>query len=714
VLLHAALLAAAALVLPIAVRGNATPPVSANPVGWVFQLLLVSLGLPFFILAATGPTVQRWYAALGSRAGGDPYALFAASNAGSFLALLGYPLLIEPTLRLRTQAIGWAAGYGIFAALMIVCGVIAWRLGGAAPAPGAATGTAAEPEPHRAGGTGRRVKPRTTGSAGPDPIAALETAATDDDLWGARMRWLGLAAIPSTLMMSVTTFISTDVAAVPLLWVVPLALYLLTFVLAFSERTLVPRRLVASLFPVAVVVVVALVLAPAIYPFAAIVLHLTAFFVIALACHLELAESRPPSESLTDFYLWLSAGGAAGGLFNTLVAPLLFVNPFEYPLAALSACLLLPDVNTDRGSSRAAGGRRREATPAPGTAPPLTLTVVTALLPALLVVAALWTVQLLDEHLSTDALPRYLMIFGPACLVAFLMRRTPLRMGIALAIVAVAGSFVRFDNRIPIHVERSFFGVHRVMVTPGERVLLSGTTNHGVQSRNPALRCEPLSYYSRGGPIGQGMSMLTGRTPPATRFGVVGLGTASMAAYARPGQSWTFFEINPAVERLARDPDYFTFLHDCAPDANVVIGDARLMLTGQPDGSFDMLVLDAFSSDAIPVHLMTIEAVRLYFRTLAPGGLLAVHISNRFLDLAPVLAAISRELGLDAILEMHVPTDDQYAISPEIALSRWVLIARSRADFGALVEDHRWEPLDHLAGPVWTDDYSNVFRVVRY
>jgi spermidine synthase len=210
------------------------------------------------------------------------------------------------------------------------------------------------------------------------------------------------------------------------------------------------------------------------------------------------------------------------------------------------------------------------------------------------------------------------------------------------------------------------------------------------------------------------MDMLLRRTSPAARFGVVGLGTASMAAYARPAQRWTFFEINPAVERLAREPDYFTFLRDCAPDAKVVIGDARLMLARQPGSSFDLLVLDAFSSDAIPVHLMTLEAVQLYFRTLAPGGLLAVHISNRFLDLAPVLAAMSRELGLVSILEMHVPTEEQYALSPEIALSRWVLIARSRSDFGPLAEDRRWESLDELPGPVWTDDYSNVFRVVRY
>jgi SAM-dependent methyltransferase len=691
VLLHMALLAAAALLLPIEVRGGGSPPASANPIAWVFQLLFVSLGLPFVVLATTGPTIQRWYAAVSSKFGGDPYGLFAASNAGSFLALLGYPLLIEPTARLRVQAIGWTIGYAIFACLMIGCGIVMWRF-----APSASPRTATDAD-------------RVTLKSSVD--------AEDEDIWSARVRWLGLAAIPSTLMMSVTTFISTDVAAVPLLWVVPLALYLLTFVLAFSDRPLVPRRLVAVLFPLAVVVVVALVLAPAIYPFFAIALHLSAFFVIALACHLELAASRPSSESLTEFYLWLSAGGAAGGIFNTLVAPLLFVNPFEYPLAALSACLLLPDVNSAAAQTIGHDKKRGRAASAATEAAAGTTTnfaIVVSLVPVLLVVASVWLVHVFDEQISHEALTRYLIIFGPACAVAFLMRRTPLRMGIALAIVAVAGSFIRFDNRVPIHVERSFFGVHRVMVTPGERVLLSGTTNHGVQSRNPALRCEPLSYYSKGGPVGQAMTMLTSRTPPATRFGVVGLGTASMAAYARPGQTWTFFEINPAVERLARDADYFTFLRDCAPAATVVVGDARLMLSRQPDASFDLLVLDAFSSDAIPVHLMTLEAMRQYFRTLAPGGVLAVHISNRFLDLAPVLAAMSRELGLDAILEMHVPSEEQYAISAEVALSRWVLIARSRADFGQLASDHRWESLDQLPGPVWTDDYSNVFSVVRY
>jgi hypothetical protein len=279
-------------------------------------------------------------------------------------------------------------------------------------------------------------------------------------------------------------------------------------------------------------------------------------------------------------------------------------------------------------------------------------------------------------------------------------------MGIALAAVTFAGIFVRFDNRIPIHVERDFFGVHRVMTTGREHVLLSGTTNHGSQSMDPRLRCEPLTYYSRSGPIGQLFSYL--KDEGKSRFGVVGLGTASMAAYASRGQTWTFFEINPVVERLARDPEYFTYLRDCAPEARVVTGDARLMLVQQPDTAFDALVLDAFSSDAIPVHLMTVEAMQLYFRKLAPGGILAVHVSNRYLDLAPVVAATAGRTDFVSILQFHVPDEAARRISGEMALSRWVLVARRMSDFGPLASDHRWVRLDPDSGTVWTDDYSNV------
>lgn len=684
VLLQVVLLLAAAVALPIAVRGGGAPPSSANPIGWVFWILLVSLGLPFVVLATTGPLLQRWYASIGDRTTGSPYSLFAASNAGSFLALLGYPFLVEPTLRLREQSVGWTAGYVAYALLMVACGALLWRAAPIAVSPTPPTPVASTPPPPA---KRRRGK------------AAAEEIREEDDVWASRLRWLGLAAIPSTLMMSVTTFIATDVASIPLLWVVPLALYLLTFVLAFAERQLVTRRLVAWLFPVSVVLIVALVIAPPVYPVTMIVLHLGAFFVVALACHLELAASRPPAEALTEFYLWLSAGGAVGGIFNAIVAPLIFVNPFEYPLAALSACLLLPNALASEGQGDRSQLRK------------LASFAMTAV-PIALVVLMVALVQRFNDQLPDDTFTRYLIIFGPACLAAATMWLAPLRMGIALGTIVVAGAFVRFDNRVPIHLERSFFGVHRVLFSGRERVLLSGTTNHGAQSVDPALRCEPLTYYSRGGPIGQVFDTVK-EEGTKTRFGVVGLGTASMAAYAAPGQAWTFFEINPVVERLARDPEYFTYLRDCAPDARVVTGDARVMLAAQPDTAFDVLVLDAFSSDAIPVHLMTLEAMELYFRKLAPGGILAVHVSNRYLDLAPVVGATARRAGLVSVVQLHSPTAGQRDISSEISPSRWVLVARGMTDIGTLGSDVRWQSLDNTDGPVWTDDYSNVFGVLR-
>ncbi|MGE3521035.1 MAG: spermidine synthase, partial [Vicinamibacterales bacterium] len=512
VLAHAALLVLAAATLPVGVHGAAGTSASSHPALWVFRLLVLSLGLPFFVLATTGPLLQRWFASL-RRPSADPYSLFAASNAGSFAALLGYPLLVEPAAGLRGQSAAWMAAYLVFVGLMIACGGRAWV---AASSPAAPQTAAREERTAR-----RRLREDPTG--------------TDDEVWPARIRWLGLAAIPSTLMMSVTTFISTDIAAVPLLWVVPLALYLLTFVVAFADRQFVSRRLLGRLFPAAVVLLVALALAPPIYPAIVVALHLAGFTIVALACHMELAAIRPPARRLTEFYLWVAGGGAAGGLFNALIAPVVFVNPFEYPLAAISACLLLPESTRPSRHDPVRQIGRWLATA----------------LPALLVVATVLLVQRVERGLPEDLLGRYLLIFGPAALVCLALRTDPLRMGLALAFVAVIGSFVRFDHRVPLHVERSFFGVHRVLHTGRERILLSGTTSHGVQSIDPRLRCEPLSYYSREGPIGQVMADRPAGAGGGRRIGVVGRGTASMAAYAPAGDAWTVYELNPGVEPLA-------------------------------------------------------------------------------------------------------------------------------------------------------------------
>ncbi|MBS1819321.1 MAG: fused MFS/spermidine synthase [Acidobacteria bacterium] len=682
VLLQIVLMVAAFVALPITVHGGA-PPASANPIGWVLALLVVSLGLPFVVLATTGPLLQRWYASLGPDAARTVYSLFAASNVGSFVGLFSYPFVVEPLLRVRDQSFAWTAGYAVYVLLMFACGAAVWRTNPTAmhdrPAPEPVT-----PAPAR----------RTTKQA--VPVAAED--ADEADLWTMRLRWLGLAAIPSTLLMSVTTFISTDVASMPLLWVVPLALYLLTFVLAFAERRLVSMRVIGWLFPAAVVLTVALVMAPPEFPFTLIALHLTCFFVIALACHTVLADSRPSAAALTEFYLWLSAGGAVGGLFNALVAPLVFVNPFEYPLAALSACLLLPNA---LGIGSTVRSRAREV-----------LSFALAAVPVLLLFVLVPMVQQYDKQLPDSPFVRFVIIFGPPCLFAFALQRRPLRMGIALATLVVAGTFVRFDNRVPIHLERSFFGLHRVMFTGQERVLLSGTTNHGAQSIRPEFKCEPLTYYSREGPIGQLMEQVQ-TEGTKKRFGVIGLGTASMAAYARPGEEWTYFEINPVIERIARDPEYFTYLRDCGPQSRVVIGDARLKLVEQPDAAFDVMVLDAFSSDAIPVHLITREALELYLRKLAPGGIIAVHISNRYLDLAPMLGSTARAEGLASVVQTNVPAEYARKVSLEISPSRWVLLARSGTDLAPLVQTGLWSTLDDVQGPVWTDDYSNVLGVFR-
>lgn len=676
------LLVAAGLALPIAVKGGA-PPASANPVGWVLWILVLSIGVPFVVLATTGPLLQRWYSLIERADAGRAYTLFSSSNIGSFVALFGYPLVVEPLLRTRTQSVTWAVGFGVYAVAMAACGISVWRFGSLTLAESVPAPVSQEAPPVKAS---RRK--------GKEPIVAEPEPA---DAWESRLRWLGLAAVPATLMMSVTTFISTDVASIPLLWMAPLAMYLLTFVLAFAERPLVSRTWLLRLFPVALVVVVALVLAPPIFPFAMIALHLLAFFVIALACHTELAASRPPAESLTEFYLWLSAGGAVGGLFNALVAPLIFVNPYEYPLAALSGCLMLPVLDAQPGSERS---RVRQV-----------LGLATTILPLLLVIGGLWTVQAFNDRIPADTATRYAVIFLPPCLAAFFLRSAPLRMGIALATIVVAGAFVRFDNRVPIHLERSFFGVHRVLATGREKVLLSGTTNHGAQSVNPRLACEPLSYYSKEGAVGQVFATLQAAGRPRS-VGVVGLGTATLAAYARPEQHWTFFDINPVVERLAREN--FTYLKDCAPTAQVVIGDARLQLAHQPDGAFDVLVLDAFSSDSIPVHLMTREAFELYFRTLSPNGLLLVHVSNRFLDLGPVVAAVARSLGYSAMTQFHAPSSAELEISSEISAARWVLIARDSSDREAMMRSGKWVSLDDTHASVWTDDYSNVVGVMRW
>jgi spermidine synthase len=497
---------------------------------------------------------------------------------------------------------------------------------------------------------------------------------------------VALAFVPSSLLLGVTQHITTDLAAVPLFWVVPLALYLLTFVIAFARRPAIPHRLALKLQIV--------LLLPVAFTFywqikalwLVFALHLAAFFFTALACHGELAKSRPPAARLTEFYLWMSFGGVLGGAFNAFAAPLLFNSVLEYPLMLALAGLLRPTL--------AEGPRSR---------------VWDLALPAILAAALIPKAQVVHWGLIATLL--YAVTVG---LLAYSFGARPLRFALGVALILVTGRSDRLGGPSALHQARSFFGVHRVLADreAGVRVLLHGTTIHGAQAIDESRRGEPLAYYHREGPLGQAFEALSARVK---RVGAVGLGAGASACHKRDGQQWRFFDIDPVVEQIARDPRWFDYLARCAPGAPVILGDARLTLADEPDGAFQLLLLDAFSSDAIPLHLLTREALALYVRKLAPGGVLMLHISNWHIDLEPVVARLAADSGLAGrVQHFHFADPEKERRAYRFATS-WVALARSEADLGRLAQDERWTRLIAPAGQaVWTDDYANLVGALRW
>lgn len=637
-------------VLPIALPAGAQPPAEGEPSFWLVGLMAGAVGLPLFALSATSPLLQKWFAATGHPRAADPYFLYVASNAGSMLALLAYPFLIEPQLQLAEQSRWWAWGYALLVVLMSGCGAVlwhAWRMSPASPAT----------------------------DAGPKPPGKD------------RARWVLLAFVPSSLLLGTTTYLSSEVAVVPLLWIIPLTLYLLTFILAFARRQLVPRVLLARILPILTVSLVLVMNLQATEPMGLLMLlHLLAFFVAAWLCHGELAAIRPAAGHLTEFYLWLSVGGVLGGVFNALVAPLVFDSLAEYPLALVLACL----VGLPRGSR--ADVRRSW----------FWLLALVGGTIAFVLLARTWQ----KPHVAA-------FVFGLPALLAYFFSRHPGRFALAVAGLLVAGGLWEGETGRVLHAERSFFGVNRVTLDlQGHRhLLLHGKTLHGQQSLDPARRGEPLAYYHRTGPIGQVLA-LYGQDPDAN-IAFVGLGAGSLAAYARPGQTWTSYEIDPVVTKFAQDERYFTFLRDAAVKVRLVLGDARLSLSAEKGESFDVLVVDAYSSDAIPVHLVTREALAVYQSRLARDGVLAFHISNLHLELEPVFANLARDAGLACLVR------DDTAISSEEAAqgkspSIWLVMARQPADLAKLNSDPRWRPARGNNQAVWTDDYSSLLRVFRW
>ena len=664
VAIHLVLLVVACLTLPLSIASGWGEPPNSGYAFWLLGLFAVSIGLPFFALAANNPLLQAWFVRTGHPNGPDPYFLYASSNIGSFLALLSYPVLLEPMFTLRTQNLIWTGGYGLLIVLIAACAALLLGSPARAAADAQVEETAAPPPP-----------------------------------WSLRARWVFLAAVPSGLLIAVTAHISTDVAAAPLLWVLPLSLYLLTWVLVFQSRPLLPHKWMLMAQPLAIAGVIAL-LAFGGEQNLLLTLggHQLCFFVIAMACHGELARTRPAAKYLTGFYVALSFGGMLGGLFAGLIAPYAFSWVAEYPILLALAALCRPP-----------GGDERFSRWSAWYWPFLAVLAVALIAPS-------WSegkiMAWLDDH-------RVWVIGAVGVLSALLALGLNANRWKIFATVVVALVLIRAypadDGRV--ETVRSFFGVHKIVVTPHGQyhVLMHGTTIHGAQKfqnddGTPVTgRPEPITYYHKDGGIGQAITAVRERKGAPLRVAVIGLGSGTLTCASEPGETWKFFEIDQSMVDTARDPKYFTYIQNCEPDLKPVIGDARLTFAREPDGVYDLIIVDAYSSDAIPIHLATEEAMKIYKDKLAPQGAVVMHVSNRHLELSSVVVGIAKANDLKSwVYSEDSDRDNEYIFATSV-----VVCAREEADVGKLASSDEWALTEADENQrVWTDDYSNVLGAV--
>ncbi len=655
VAVHLVVMVVAVFALPLGIAAGWGRPPAAGQEFWLLGLFAASIGLPFFALSANGPLLQAWFARTGHPQAKDPYFLYAASNVGSFLALLAYPFAIEPFTRLPQQTMGWTVGFYALILLIALCGVFLLRSRDALP--DIATDDAAPPTFRDA------------------------------------LIWIALAAVPSALLIAITAHISTDVAAAPFLWVVPLALYLATFVIAFQSRPILPHRFVTFIAPLAVIMlVVSLALGAADQIVVLIALNLVGFFVLALMCHGELARRRPPARYLTSFYLYLSLGGVIGGIFAGLIAQHLFSWVAEYPLLIILAALCRPGLAWPRSKLEIA-----------------TWVLIIAGAAFALFASYVWRYEFTESAFNLWVAALLVLAFGFSHYVLTFAGLIAASLMFVVLFGADAGKrdFVR-----------SFFGVHKVMESDAGqfRILKHGTIEHGAQRiRHPdgrpvTGRPTPITYYHDLSPMAQGLVAAREKRGGPINVAVVGLGTGTLACQMKPGDQLTYYEIDPTVVQIAKDIRRFTFLSECAPDAKIVIGDARLTLADSPDGQYDILIIDAFSSDAIPTHLLTKEAMAIFKDKIKPDGMILMHISNKHMTLAPVVAGVAEANDL---VSRAGDSDEGYDDENHIFGSLVVAVARRDEDFGSLAKNEKWVEQEADEDQwVWTDDYSNVIGAI--
>ncbi|GGC28895.1 hypothetical protein GCM10011371_15550 [Novosphingobium marinum] len=657
--LHLVLFLAAAITLPVALVGLPSSPPGWE-VLWVPALLALTIGPVFFLVSAQAPLMQRWFSL--HPGSGEPWALYAASNLGSFAGLLAYPLLAEPLLGLRAQSIAWSIGYVVLVLLVVLTARSRWNVG-------------------------------------PAPHAHEEDRHPEERIgWRRKGLWLALSAVPSGLMLSTTTHLTTDIFAMPLLWVIPLGLYLLSFVFAFADNRVAAWSICLA---APSVVLLAGGLAMVSRTDGGLLLALASvalLFFVSVSLHTRLYDSRPHSARLTTFYLAMSAGGALGGAFTAIVAPVVFDWVWEHPLLVLAAAMLMP-------LPEIFGWRRM-----PGLEPAMARMAAVAIVAVILFFC--WLLGTLSTEDEVGSVRVFLTFMAGAFGLLIVAWRW-LFVGVLLAIMLAQGGITTIEGTVDGVRTRSYFGIYTVRDYPDSkmRTLAHGTTLHGQQSTAPEFACAPTTYYGPGSGVGIALREVPRLFGRNASIGVVGLGTGTLAAYARPQDRWTFFEIDPAVLEFSRSGT-FTYVEKCAPQSRIVLGDARLEIEEMRKGSFDILAVDAFSSDAIPLHLLTEEAVGAYMDALSPGGILIIHISNRYIELEPVIAAIARERDLHAAVRDDFPPEDSL-----LSASSWVAVTRFPERLAELEQgegEPAWSELDPPAETAWTDEYASIIPQIRW
>ncbi len=664
-ILHVGLLCFFTTVLPLTIPADAHPPAGGGQDMWQLGIMLTCIGGPFFILAASAPLFQHWFASSGHKDAENPYFLYAVSNVGSMMALLGYPLVIEPFLKLSEQTNSWFGGYAILIGLVALCGFLV-RNG---------------------------VKPVTRIASNSD---------TSRVTWTERAVWTFLAFIPSSLMLGVTTLITTDLASAPMIWIVPLAIYLATFIIAFSNKPIMGVEITRELTPYILCLVILLfMLSGFIFlKIPMIIVHLLTFYMCALLCHSELARAKPSAAHLTEYFLIISFGGVLGGIFNALLAPKIFMSPTEYSLSlGVIGFIVWAGFNNFPAIKNKFNATQ-------DTARPIKIMIMDV------VIVAVGAGLCVATYMIEDDVIQMILSVGIFIYLLMIVQKHGPFAFVCLITLLSFQSTIWSEEKVLLAEDRNYFGIIRIYEEKNYNFLYHGTTLHGAQPRDEKLQFMPVTYYSPGGPASNVFEQIS-KKHGKQEIAVLGLGVGSVVCYKAPERHFDFFEIDQDIARYAEDPKYFTYLSGCKSPYSIILGDGRLKIAEKPNKHYDMIFLDAFSSDNIPIHVMTKEAFKIYFDKLKDDGVITMNISNRYLDLRPVLVAIGKELGFTVYFKFHAPETKKDDISELYTTSMFAIMAKDEKTLAPYVENYDWKPYtkDYQVR-AWTDDYANILSSV--